>query len=70
MKKFEVIFMKIKTVKMLQNEPTQLLKQTIVTDNPDVLIKQPQGYALLSVCEILPEEIQKADVTKTKSINN
>jgi hypothetical protein len=53
MKTFKVVFLKIKKVIPMQNQPVQMAEQTITTDESEVNVIIPEGYQIMTVCEIL-----------------
>jgi hypothetical protein len=66
MKKIRVTFIKIQKVYAAQTSPTILSEQTYITDNNNCQINIPEGFGVLSVCELLPDVTQP----KVLSIKN
>lgn len=58
MKKFRVVFIKVQKILANQNQPVMFLEQTYLTGNKDVQINVPEGFAVFSVTELLPDVTQ------------
>lgn len=54
MKQFRATFIKIQKVIAGQNAPVIMAEQMFETEDNNIIIPVPNGFALMSVCEILP----------------
>lgn len=58
MKKIRVTFIKVPKIQM-KNQLTELAEQIIQYEGPEITIKVPDNYAILTVTEFLPDVIIK-----------
>jgi hypothetical protein len=70
MKKLEIMFAKVAKILGPGNQVVLFAKQTIIIDDTDKLnVSVPEGYAIVSVTEILPD-VNQCKKRNEKAIQN
>jgi hypothetical protein len=70
MKTFEILCMKMETIRTVNRGPMIQTKQLLTTDTDNINFEVPAGFVIVSICEILPAKHYSKPDAKARDLKN